>query len=49
VLRLAHEACSRAAAECRRYGLDEALLRCAAACDEAVSEIELLATSLVHE
>jgi hypothetical protein len=49
VLRLAHEACSRAATECRRYGLDEPLLRCAAACDQAVSEIELLLTALVHD
>ena len=48
-LRLAHDACSRAAIECRRYGLDEALLRCAAACDQAVIEIELVLTALVHE
>ena len=48
-LRLAHEACSRAAIECRRYGLDDALLRCAAACDQAVTEIQLLLTALVHE
>jgi hypothetical protein len=49
VLHLAHEACSRAATECRRYGLDEPLLRCAAACDEAVSETELLLTVLLHD
>jgi hypothetical protein len=49
VLRLAHDACRRAAAECRRYGLDEPLLRCAAACDRAVSEIELLLTASVHD
>jgi hypothetical protein len=48
-LHLAHEACSRAAIECRRYGLDEPLLRCAAACDHAVTEIELLLTALVHD
>lgn len=48
-LHLAHEACSRAATECRRYGFDEPLLRCAAACDQAVSEIELLLTAVVHE
>jgi hypothetical protein len=49
VLHLAHEACSRAATECRRYGLDESLLRCAAACDQAVTETELLLTALVHD
>lgn len=49
VLRLAHEACRRAAIECRRYGLDEPLLRCAAACDRAMSEIELLLTAAVHD
>ena len=48
-LQLAHEACSEAAIECRRYGLDQALLRCAAACDLAVAEIELFLTSLVHD
>lgn len=49
VLRLAHDACRRAAAECRRYGLDEPLLRCAAACDNALCEIELLLTATVHD
>lgn len=49
VLPLAHEACRRAAIECRRYGLDEPLLRCAAACDRAVREIELLLTAAVHD
>jgi hypothetical protein len=49
VLPLAHEACRRAAIECRRYGLDESLLRCAAACDRAMSEIELLLTAAVHD
>ena len=49
VLRLAHEACRRAAIECRRYGLDEPLLRCAAACDRAMSEIDLLLTAAVHD
>jgi hypothetical protein len=48
-LQLAHRACSDAAIECRRYGLDQPLLRCAAACDLAVAEIELLLTSLVHD
>ena len=48
-LHLAHEACRRAAIECRRYGLDEPLLRCAAVCDQAVTEIELLLTALVHD
>jgi hypothetical protein len=48
-LQLAHQACSHAAIECRRYGLGEPLLRCAAACDLAVAEIELLLTSLVHD
>jgi hypothetical protein len=49
VLRLAHEACGRAASECRRYGFDEPLLRCAAACDAAMNEIELLLTAAVHD
>jgi hypothetical protein len=49
VLRLAHEACRRAALECRRYGLDEPLLRCAAVCDKAMSEIELVSTAAVHD
>jgi hypothetical protein len=48
-LRLAHEACRRAAVECRRYGLDEPLLRCAAACDTALNEIELLLTATLHD
>jgi hypothetical protein len=48
-LRLAHAACSRAAIECRRYGLDEPLLRCAATCDLALVEIELLLTALAHD
>ena len=48
-LHLAHEACSQAANECRRYGFDEPLLRCAATCDQALAEIELLLTSLVHD
>jgi hypothetical protein len=48
-LRLAHGACSRAAIESRRYGLDESLLRCAAACDQAAAEIDLLLTTLAHD
>jgi hypothetical protein len=48
-LHLAHDACSRAASECRRYGLDEALLRCAAACALALIEIELLLTAFAHD
>ena len=48
-LRLAQEACRHAAIACRRYGLDEPLLRCAVACDQAVTEIELLLTALIHE
>lgn len=48
-LHLAHDACRRAAIACRRYGLDEPLLRCAAACDHAVTEIELLLTALIHD
>ena len=47
-LRLAEQACSHAASECRRYGFDRPLLRCAATCDQAVAEIELLLTSLSH-
>jgi hypothetical protein len=49
VLRLADAACRHAALECRRYGFDEPLLRCAAACDSALSEIELLLTASVHD
>jgi hypothetical protein len=49
VLRLAHEACRGAAIQCRSYGLDDLLLRCAAACDRAMSEIELLLTADVHD
>jgi hypothetical protein len=49
VLGLAHEACRRAAIQCRSYGLDEPLLLCAAACDRAMSEIELLMTAGVHD
>ncbi len=48
-LQLVDHACTRAAAECRRYGLDESLLRCAAACDRAVDEAALLLTSVSHE
>jgi len=48
-LQLAHQACSDAAIQCRSYGLDQPLLRCAAACDLAVAEIELILTSLVHD
>jgi hypothetical protein len=48
-LRLARDACSRAAIECRRYGFDEPLLRCAAACDQALTEIELLLTCLPND
>jgi hypothetical protein len=46
--RLTAEACSAAAARCRQAGLDESLLRCAAACDGAVDEAELVLTSLAH-
>jgi hypothetical protein len=48
-LRLTVEACSAAAVRCRRAGLDESLLRCAAACDRAADEAELLLASLAHE
>jgi hypothetical protein len=48
-LRLAHEACRRAALECRRYGLDDLLLGCAAVCDRAMSELELVSTVAVHD
>jgi hypothetical protein len=44
--RLTAEACAAAAVRCRRSGLDEPLLRCAAACDRAVDEAELLLRSL---
>lgn len=48
-LQLADEACRRAATRCRRYGLDESLLLCAAACDRVVVEVELLLAVLGHE
>jgi hypothetical protein len=46
--RLTAEACGAAAARCRQAGLDEPLLRCAAACDRAADEAELVLTSLAH-
>jgi hypothetical protein len=48
-LHLAGDACGRAAARCRSDGLDESLMRCAAACDRAVVGVELLLTSLSHD
>jgi hypothetical protein len=48
-LRLTAEACSAAAVRCRRAGLDESLLRCAAACDRAADEAEVVLASLAHE
>jgi hypothetical protein len=48
-LQLVDGACRRAATQCRRYGLDESLLLCAAACDRAIVEIELFLTSLSHD
>jgi hypothetical protein len=48
-LQLVHEACRRAATRCRRYGFDESLLLCAAACDRVVVEVELVLTVLGHE
>jgi hypothetical protein len=48
-LHLAEDVCRHAAARCRRYGLDQSLLRCAAACERAVDEVELLLTSLSHD
>lgn len=47
--RLTAEACSAAAVRCRQAGLDESLLRCAAACDRAGDEAELVLTSLAHQ
>ena len=46
--RLTAEACSAAAARCRQAGLDESLLRCAAACDRAADEAERVLTSSAH-
>jgi hypothetical protein len=46
--RLTSEACRAAAERCRQAGLDESLLRCAAACDRAADEAELVLTSLAH-
>jgi hypothetical protein len=47
-LRLTAGACSAAAVRCRQAGLDESLLRCAAACDRAADEADLVLTSLAH-
>lgn len=47
-LRLTADACSATAARCRQAGLDTSLLRCAAACDRAADEAELVLTSLAH-
>jgi hypothetical protein len=47
-LRLTVDACRTAAAGCRQAGLDESLLRCAAGCDQAADEAELVLTSLAH-
>lgn len=46
--RLTAEACGAAAMRCRQAGLDASLLRCAAACDRAADEAELVLTSLAH-
>ena len=46
--RLTAEACRAAAVRCLGAGLDESLLRCAAACDRAADEAELVLTSLAH-
>ena len=45
---LSAEACRAAAGRCRQAGLDESLLSCAAACDRAADEAELVLTSLAH-
>jgi hypothetical protein len=45
---LTAEACRAGAVRCRQAGLDESLLRCAAACDRAADEAELVLTSLAH-
>lgn len=47
--RLTAEACRAGAVRCRQAGLDESLLRCAAACDRAADEAELVLTSLGHD
>jgi hypothetical protein len=48
-LRLCDDACARAAAVCRRSGLDEPLLRCAVACERAADEAQLVLTALGHD
>jgi hypothetical protein len=47
--RLTAEACAAAAVRCRQAGLDESLLRCAALCDRAADEAELVLTAIAHE
>jgi hypothetical protein len=44
--RLTAEACSAAAVRCRQSGLDESLLRCAAACDRAADQARLALATL---
>lgn len=48
VFRLTGETCRAAAVRCRGAGFDESLLRCAAACDRAAEEAELVLTWLAH-
>jgi hypothetical protein len=45
-LSLAVHVCTGAASECRRYGLDQDLLLCAAACDRAAAEADRVLGSL---
>jgi hypothetical protein len=48
-LRLTAAACRAGGARCRQAGLDESLLRCAAACERAADEAELVLTALGHD
>jgi hypothetical protein len=48
-LRLTVDACGAAAARCRQAGLDESILRCAAACERAADEAELVLTAIAHD
>jgi hypothetical protein len=47
-LRLTVGACGAAAVRCRQAGLDESILRSAAACERAADEAELVLTAIAH-
>jgi hypothetical protein len=48
-LQLTVAACGAAALPCRQAGLDESILRSAAACERAADEAELVLTAIAHD